>query len=116
MIPAPHGERADEPEEERDTVLDDDQRLLLRIFFRELEKKLGATFTELKMRNEVLAEVLPTMKVMHDTYKWKSELYRWWLGMVGKFIITVLTATVGIALLVGAVPAIRLMATRLLTP
>lgn len=98
----------------RETLLNEADRALARVVIREMEKHLGASFKELRERDDLLKEILPTLQAIHDSYRWRADLFRWWLTTAGRIALGTFTTVVLVAVLYGLVPAVRLVVDRAL--
>jgi hypothetical protein len=104
------------PPVDRDVVLNPADRVIAEVIWTEIQKHLGGSFIELRKRDEIIEEILPTLVEIHKFYKWRAEFVRWWLTTVGKAVALIFTSAIGLALLLGAVPALRVLVARWAAP
>lgn len=101
---------------DRDVVLNEADRALARVIVREILKHLGIKDpVEYREEQKLLKQILPMLVTMHEAYKWKRDLYRWWLTTTGKTIAWGFTVFVFFSILYGGIPAIRTMIAKVTT-
>lgn len=105
-----------EPPAIRDVVFNPADRVLAIAILEEFERKLGLKFIDLRKREQLLTEILPTLKAIHDAAVWRANLFKWLLTTIGKFVLLTTCAGVGLAILLGIKPALGILIAKWLTP
>lgn len=104
-------------EDDREVILNEADRVLARVIVAQIKKQLGIKdFVEYRQEQALIKQILPMLITMHESFKWKRDLYRWWLTTSGKTILWGLTVFMGFCVLYGGSQALRTMIAKATAP
>lgn len=108
-----HDERRVLEDGERDVVFNEADRALARHIVAEVKKQLGIKdVVQYRDEQKLLKQILPMLETMHDTYKWKHDLYGWWFTTMGKTVAWGATTFLFFCIVYGGSQAVRTMIAR----